>query len=316
MDPMTLLLLGAGSIGLGGLFKGIASFFGGKRKKKEIERQLKALQEAHRRAYEERMQQVIPYVEELRGTTERVRRISEEEASTLRALIPRAQRAYEEFARGLEQARAEIHGARLGIETAFEKETATARERVGEAYGEAIRQAREFAGGEVQRHLESLGVGAGSGLGAILASREMQRATLPLLEAQAGAITSLEQAILRERGDISRVIAGLIGEEAGYIAQRAGLGVQELETERGLLSDIFRTLMQGEMERAQLLESAVGLLPAPTPEQFFFYKPTSPGFFESLLEGLGGALSGAGQGLAMASGMGVSGGGGGGGGRG
>ncbi len=304
MDPITMLLIGGGIVGgLGKIFGGI---FGKKAEQERLEALRRAYEEAYRRAVEARM----PFIRGLQETGRRMRELGLGYEREFRGMVGKFQRAYEEYRRGLEagerRLREEYTAIGRGLEERFRERERIAREGVGRAYEEAIQRTREFTRGEIARHMESLGLAGGSGIASVIAGREMERATLPLLQERARAEVGLEETLLAEAMRTGRDIAGLQKEMAGIsfdvARQIAGLGVEMTEREQELLGRALQARMMGEEAFGRMMAQAGQLLPLPSPAQFYQYSPGFAEYMADILSSLGemgmGVMSGAMSGMA------------------
>jgi hypothetical protein len=311
--PLVIAGIGAGLGALGGFF----GWLGEKERAKELRRQIEREMARRREAFERGKREISGTLETLAGLTrQEVARLAEAGAQLRRAYA----RAGEELRTGVAALASETRGRTReageeylrGVKADIEE----ARRRIEDVYAGAKETAKALAAEEVARQLDVLGVGALGGARALIASRMMQEATLPLLEEEARAKTRMEeQALALEQAT-----------RAGIFETTTGLERLLFERQREALESALQLGLTGLEREEQLRQAGFGLqqqlLGTQLQTQFGLMQTeiglgaglpfvSEPGFFDML----GGMFRGAAGGLGLAASF-VGGGGGGGGGRG
>jgi len=310
--PLPVLAIagvGAGLSAVGGFF----GWLGERERAKELKRQIEREMARRREAFERGRREISGTIETLAGLTrQEVARLAQAGAELRGAY----QRAGEELRTGVEALARETRGRTReageeylrGVKADIEE----SRKRVEDVYSRAIETAKTLAAEEVARQLDVLGVGALGGARALISSRMMQEATLPLLTEEARAKTRMEeQALVLEQATRAGVFERTTGLEqllfksqSEALSTALQLGLTGLEREEQLREAGFglQQLLLGTQLQTQfgLMQTEIGLgagLPF----------VTQPGFFDVL----GGMFRGSAGGFLM--GAAVAGGGGGGG---
>jgi hypothetical protein len=297
--PLLIAGIGAGLGALGGLF----GWLGERQRAKELRRQIERERARRQEALERGRREISGILETLAGLTrQEVARLSEAGAQLRRAYA----RAGEELRTGVEALAREARGRTReageeylgGVKADIEE----ARRRIEDVYAGAIETARTLAAEEVARQLDVLGVGGLGGARALIASRMMQEAILPLLTEEARAKTRMEEQALglsqATRAGIFETTTGL--ERLLFEGQRSALesalqlGLTGLEREEqlrqlgfGLQQQLLGTQLQTQFG---LMQTEIGLgagLPF----------VVQPGFFDVL----GGLFRGAAGGFGTAA---------------
>jgi hypothetical protein len=297
--PLLILGIGAGLGALGGLF----GWLGERERAKELRRQIEKEMARRREAFERGKREISGTLEALAGLTrQEVARLAEAGAQLRRAY----QRAGEELRTGVaalaRETRGRVREAGEEFLSGVKADIEEARRRIEDVYAGAIETARSLASEEVARQLDVLGVGALGGARALIASRMMQEATLPLLTEQARAKTRMEEQALAlqqaTRAGIFETTTGL--ERLLFEGQRQALetalqlGLTGLEREEqlrqlgfGLQQQLLGTQLQTQFG---LMQTEIGLN-AGMPFV------VQPGFFDML----GGLFRGAAGGFGTAA---------------
>jgi hypothetical protein len=304
MPLMAIAGIGAGLGALGGLF----GWLGERKRAKELQRQIEREMARRREAFERGRSEISGTLETLAGLTRqevarlaeagvRVRGAYAQAGAELRTGVEALSR--ETRMRTREAGEEYLAGVKADIEEA--------RRRIEDVYAGSIETARTLAAEEVARQLDVLGVGALGGARALIASRMMQEATLPLLTEQARAKTRMEEQALAlqqaTRSGIFETTTGL--ERLLFESQRSALetalqlGLTGLEREEqlrqlgfGLQQQLLGTQLQTQFG---LMQTEIGLgsgLPF----------VVQPGFFDVLGGMFRGAASGFLMGAAIAGG--------------
>jgi len=301
--------IGAGLGALGGFF----GWIGERRRAKKLKREIEKERARRQEAFERGRREISGTLETLAGLTrQEVARLAEAGAELRRAYA----RAGEELQTGVEalaretrrRTREEGEEYLRGVKSDIEE----ARKRVEGVYVGAIETAKSLAAEEVARQLDVLGVGALGGARALISSRMMQEATLPLLTEEARAKTGLEkQALSLEqatRAGIFETTTGLerllFGAQKEALESALQLGLTGLEREEQLRQAGFG--LQGQLLGTQL-QTQFGLMQTEIGLGAGLPFVTQPGFFDVL----GGMFRGTASGFLMGSAI-ASGGGGGG----
>jgi hypothetical protein len=306
-----ILGIGAGLGALGGVF----GWLGERERAKELRRQIEREMARRREAFERGRREISGILETLAGLTrQEVARLAEAGAQLRRAY----QRAGEELKAGVaalaQETRMRTREAGEEYLRGVKSDIEEARKRIEDVYAGAIETARALAAEEVARQLDVLGVGALGGARALIASRMMQEATLPLLTEQARAKTRFEEQALgleqATRAGIFETTTGL--ERLFFERQREALetaiqlGLTGLEREEqlrqagfGLMKDLLGTQLQTQFG---LMQTEIGLsagLPFVVQPGFFdllggMFRGAAGGFLFGSLFGGGGGGGGAG----------------------
>jgi hypothetical protein len=301
--------IGAGLGALGGFF----GWLGERERAKELRRQIEREKARRREAFESGRREISGTLETLGGLTrQEVARLAEAGAQLRRAYA----RAGEELRTGVESLSRETRGrAREAGEEylrGVKGDIEEARRRIEDVYSGAKETARALAAEEVARQLDVLGVGALGGARALIASRMMQEATLPLLTEEARAKTRMEEQALglsqATRSGIFETTTGLeqllFKGQTEALSTALQLGLTGLEREEQLRQAGFglqQQLLQTQLgTQFGLMQTEIGLgagLP-------FVSGP-------NIWSVLGGMFSGAASGFLMGANIGMMGGGGG-----
>jgi hypothetical protein len=244
--PLIIAGVGAGLGALGGFF----GWLGERKRAKELRRQIEKEMARRREAFERGRGEIGRTLETLGGLTRReVARLYGAGAQLRGAYA----RAGEELRTGVERLAEETRGrTRVSGEEylrGVKEDIGEARKRVETAYAGAIEMAREIASQEVARQLDVLGVGALGGARALIASRMMQEATLPLLTEEARAKTGFEQ----------QALALEQATRAGIFETTTGLERLLFERQQEALETALQLGLTGLEREEQLRQLAFGL---------------------------------------------------------
>jgi hypothetical protein len=260
--------IGAGLGALGGFF----GWLGEKKRAEETKRQIEREMARRRETFERGRREISGTLETLSGLTQaEVARLASAGAELRRAYA----RAGEELRTGVGSLARETRGRTRelgeeylrGVKTDIEE----ARRRVEDVYAGAKETARTLASEEVARQLDVLGVGALGGARALIASRMMQEAVLPILTEEARAKTGLEEQALAlqqaTRAGIFETTTGLeqllFRSQAEALQSALQLGLTGLEREEqlrqlgfGLQQQLLGTQLQTQFG---LMQTEIGL---------------------------------------------------------